>query len=79
MCFHGLCLLWLLERHLRYNVINKMTISQMFRDSVVVLILVNVGAIEQSFQIWTVLILTELLKKFVVLEPWENFSHHVLR
>jgi len=67
--FHGLCLLWLLERHLRYNVIHKMTISQMFRDSVVVLILVNVGAVKQSFQIWTVLILTELFKKFVVLEP----------
>lgn len=46
-----------------------MTISQMFRDSVVVLILVNVGAVKQSFQIWTVLILTELFKKFVVLEP----------
>jgi len=55
-----------------------MTISQMFRNSIVMLVLVNISAVQESFQIWAILLLAELFKKFVVLEPWENFCHHVL-
>jgi len=55
-----------------------MAISQMFGNSVVVLILIDVGAVQERFQIWAVLVLAEFLKKFVVLEPRKNFCHHVL-
>lgn len=51
----------------------------MFRNSVVVLVLIDEGAVEKGFQIWAVGVFSEVLQELVVLEPWEDFGHHVLR